>query len=205
MRLAPLSRMVDEGIVPFFMAACFVAAVPLCAIQGRWLVEWSPILFFAIWFIAFLTACPFVCALLNARYLLASPDDPAKTKAGARMEAVTVATGAFGVLCAAVLASSARAGLAAAPASVGVLAVTGLGMLACLLWYVIARFVSGAVKPSMSAIAALAALIATSMAFGLVVTDEIGLAWRFLALMYPLNLLLMLAKLIGTLLHVGGR
>lgn len=199
---ASLSRVIDEAVVTVSVAATFVASVPLCAIQGIWLVVWSPVLFFIIWPLAFLAVYPFVCALLGTRYLLASPDDSVKPKAGERMEAVTVAAGAFGVLCVAALTFFLGVGSVAANVSVGVLAVTGMGMLACLLWYAIARFASGAGRSSMLAVAALAALIATSTVFGFVVTDEAGLAWRVLALMYPINLSLVLAKLVRRLLRV---
>ena len=67
--------MVDEGVVSFSVAASFLAAVPLCAIQGSWLAEWSFDLFFATWILAFLAAYPFVCALLNAYFLAALPVD----------------------------------------------------------------------------------------------------------------------------------
>ena len=67
--------MVDEGVVSFSVAASFLAAVPLCAIQGSWLAEWSFDLFFATWILASLAAYPFVCALLNAYFLAALPVD----------------------------------------------------------------------------------------------------------------------------------
>ena len=153
--------MVDEGVVSFSVAASFLAAVPLCAIQGSWLAEWSFDLFFATWILASLAAYPFVCALLNAYFLAALPVDRERMAASGRMETFV-----------------------------------GAGMLACLFWYATARFRSkSAASPGSEAMAALSALIVSSTTFGLVCTVGTGLVWKILVLMYPLNLLLVLAKL----------
>ena len=86
--------MVDEGVVSFSVAASFLAAVPLCAIQGSWLAEWSFDLFFATWILASLAAYPFVCALLNAYFLAALPVDRERMAASGRMETATIVAGA---------------------------------------------------------------------------------------------------------------
>ena len=88
-RLSLFFRMVDEGVVSFSVAASFLAAVPLCAIQGSWLAEWSFDLFFATWILASLAAYPFVCALLNAYFLAALPVDRERMAASGRMETAT--------------------------------------------------------------------------------------------------------------------
>ncbi len=173
--------MVDEGVVSFSVAASFLAAVPLCAIQGSWLAEWSFDLFFATWILASLAAYPFVCALLNAYFLAALPVDRERMAASGRMETATIVAGAFGLLCAASTAGR---------------TFVGAGMLACLFWYATARFRSkSAASPGSEAMAALSALIVSSTTFGLVCTVGTGLVWKILVLMYPLNLLLVLAKL----------
>ena len=107
-RLSLFFRMVDEGVVSFSVAASFLAAVPLCAIQGSWLAEWSFDLFFATWILASLAAYPFVCALLNAYFLAALPVDRERMAASGRMETATIVAGAFGLLCAACLTDSSR-------------------------------------------------------------------------------------------------
>ena len=155
--------MVDEGVVSFSVAASFLAAVPLCAIQGSWLAEWSFDLFFATWILASLAAYPFVCALLNAYFLAALPVDRERMAASGRMETATIVAGAFGLLCAACPTARFRSKSAASPGS--------------------------------EAMAALSALIVSSTTFGLVCTVGTGLVWKILVLMYPLNLLLVLAKL----------
>lgn len=193
--------MVDEGIVSFSVAAGFLVAVPLCAVQGSWLVEWSFSMFLATWVLAFLTAYPFVCVLLNTCYLTAPPDDVARVAAGRRMEAATVAAGAFGVLCAALLTAPSRVETAVGSGSVDGLAVVGVGMLACLVWYAAARFLPKGAETSASTIPALAALLVASTAFGLICTASAGLVWNVLVLLYPLNLLLILAKHLRTRLH----
>lgn len=186
--------MVDEGIVSFSVAVGFVAAIPLCALQGSWLVEWSLIVFFATWIFSFLTAYPFVCALLSAYYLLASFREVSKAEAGSRMEAATVIAGAFGVLCAAFLASSSRVDATIVSGSAGEFALAGLGMIACVLWYAATHFLSKDAEASPSAIAALALLLAASTMFGLVSTAGSSSFWMGLVLLYPFNLLLILAK-----------
>lgn len=198
-RFALLLRMVDEGIVSFSVAAAFLVAVPLCAVQGSWLVEWSFGVFVATWVLAFLTAYPFVCALLNACYLTASPDDAARAAAGKRMETATIAAGAFGVLCAALLTSPSRVDAAAADA----LAVVGAGMLACLAWHAATRVRAkgDCSDPSASSMAALSALVASSTAFGLICTACSALVWKVLVLLYPFNLALILVKHLRAQMH----
>ena len=188
-RIAPLLRMVDEVVVSFSVAAGFLAAVPLCAVQGSLLVEWSPDLFLSTWLLAFLAVYPFVCALLNARYLLASPGDASKAAASERMETVTVVAGAFGVLCAAALVSTLRLDTT----SPGGLAAAGLGMVAGLIWYAASRILPRGREGSTPA---LAFLLAASAVFGLIGTVGAGFSWKVLVLLYPLNLLLVLAKLV---------
>ena len=169
--------MVDEGVVSFSVAASFLAAVPLCAIQGSWLAEWSFDLFFATWILAFLAALPV---------------DRERMAASGRMETATIVAGAFGLLCAACLTDSSRMETVSTAGRTFV----GAGMLACLFWYATARFRSkSAASPGSEAMAALSALIVSSTTFGLVCTVGTGLVWKVLVLMYPLNLLLVLAKL----------
>ena len=115
---------------------------------------------------AFLAAYPFVCALLNAYFLAALPVDRERMAASGRMETATIVAGAFGLLCAACLTDSSRMETVSTAGRTFV----GAGMLACLFWYATARFRSkSAASP--------------------------GLVWKILVLMYPLNLLLVLAKL----------
>ena len=172
--------MVDEGVVSFSVAASCLAAVPLCAIQGSWLAEWSFDLFFATWILASLAAYPFVCALLNAYFLAALPVDRERMAASGRMETATCLT------------DSSRMETVSTAGRTFV----GAGMLACLFWYATARFRSkSAASPGSEAMAALSALIVSSTTFGLVCTVGTGLVWKILVLMYPLNLLLVLAKL----------
>lgn len=190
-------RMVDEGIVSFSVATGFLLAVPLCAVQGSWLVEWSFGMFVATWALAFLTAYPFVCALLNACFLTAPPDDLVRAAAGRRMEAATIAAGAFGVLCAAILTVPSRVGSSAA----GALAAVGAVMLACLAWYGSTRLPSNGGGSSPSSLAPLASLLASSTAFGLVCIVGSALVWKILVLLYPFNLLLILAKHLKARLH----
>ena len=191
-RLSLFFRMVDEGVVSFSVAASFLAAVPLCAIQGSWLAEWSFDLFFATWILASLAAYPFVCALLNAYFLAALPVDRERMAASGRMETATIVAGAFGLLCAACLTDSSRMETVSTAGRTFV----GAGMLACLFWYATARVRSkSAASPGSEAMAALSALIVSSTTFGLVCTVGTGLVWKILVLMYPLNLLLVLAKL----------
>ena len=166
--------------------------MPLCAIQGSWLAEWSFDLFFATWILAFLAAYPFVCALLNAYFLAALPVDRERMAASGRMETATIVAGAFGLLCAACLTDSSRMETVSTAGRTFV----GAGMLACLFWYATARFRSkSAASPGSEAMTALSALIVSSTTFGLVCTVGTGLVWKILVLMYPLNLLLVLAKL----------
>ena len=164
--------MVDEGVVSFSVAASFLAAVPLCAIQGSWLAEWSFDLFFATWILAFLAAYPFVCALLNAYFLAALPVDRERMAASGRMETATIVAGAFGLLCAACLTDSSRMETVSTAGRTFV----GAGMLACLFWYATARFRSkSAASPGAEAMTALSALIVSSTTFGLVCTVGTGL------------------------------
>lgn len=137
-------------------------------------------------------AYPFVCALLNAYFLAALPVDRERMAASGRMETATIVAGAFGLLCAACLTDSSRMETVSTAGRTFV----GAGMLACLFWYATARFRSkSAASPGSEAMAALSALIVSSTTFGLVCTVGTGLVWKNLVLMYPLNLLLVLAKL----------
>lgn len=204
-RLALLFRMVDEGIVSFSVAAGFLVAVPLCAVQGSWIVEWSFGMFVATWVLAFLTAYPFVCVLLNTCYLTAPPDDAVRAAAGKRMEAATIFAGAFGVLCAALLTVPSHVDSAVETGPVDGLAIVGVGMLACLAWYAAARFLPRVGEPSASTMPALAALLVASTAFGLLCTVCSGLVWKALVMLYPFNLLLILAKHLRTRLHERRR
>lgn len=136
---------------------------------------------------------PFRLRTAERLLLAALPVDRERMAASGRMETATIVAGAFGLLCAACLTDSSRmetvstAGRTFVGARHARRACSGMR-----------RLVSDRNRPASpgsEAMAALSALIVSSTTFGLVCTVGTGLVWKILVLMYPLNLLLVLAKL----------
>ena len=183
--------MVDEGVVSFSVAASFLAAVPCAPSREAGLPSvFRPVLRYMD--LGVPGGLPF--RLRTAERLL-----PGGSACRSRADGGQRAHGdgndrrwGVGLLCAACLTDSSRMETVSTAGRTFV----GAGMLACLFWYATARFRSkSAASPGSEAMAALSALIVSSTTFGLVCTVGTGLVWKILVLMYPLNLLLVLAKL----------
>ncbi|MFQ9181492.1 MAG: hypothetical protein ACLR3C_17640 [Eggerthella lenta] len=124
----------------FSVAASFLAAVPLCAIQGSWLAEWSFDLssLHGSWRPWRLTL---VCALLNAYFLAALPVDRERMAPAAHGDG-NDRRWAFGLLCAVF------DGFVSHGNGVdGWAHVRGRRTLACLFWYATARSTKSAASP----------------------------------------------------------